>query len=174
MTEWSALVRSGRAATTARCRRAAARLRRPGHPPEAQIPRSVQLGVLLAVLDEGVAALRSADTAVAACGACDGASGQTARDCARALSGFHRLRARLGELPITDSDLADVRAYAGRLLAYDQWMVHQALNMAFTVHPDARTEAARLELNGLGRPADDLRRLRDAVRALGRSEEPHS
>lgn len=174
MTEWSALVRSGSAATTARCRRAARRLRHPERPPEAGIPRSVQVRVLLAVLDESVAALRSADTAVAACGASDGASGQTARDCARALSGFHRLRARLTDLPITETDLADLRAYAGRLLAYDQWMVHQALNVAFTVHPDARTEAARLELNGLGRPADDLLRLRDALRALGRSEEPQS
>jgi hypothetical protein len=33
------------------------------------------------------------------------------------------------------------------------------------VHPDARTEAARLQLNGLGRPADDLRRLRDTLQA---------
>jgi hypothetical protein len=38
------------------------------------------------------------------------------------------------------------------------------MDLAFTVHPDARTEAARLQLNGLGRPADELRRLRDAVR----------
>ncbi|MEU4090625.1 hypothetical protein [Streptomyces aureus] len=57
------------------------------------------------------------------------------------------------------------RAYAGRLLDYAQWMVHQSVNLAFTVHPDARTEAARLQLNGLGRPADDLRRLRDTLKA---------
>jgi hypothetical protein len=81
------------------------------------------------------------------------------------------LRVRLAELPITEPDLVDVRAYAGRLLAYDQWMVQQALNVAYTVHPDARTEAARLQLNGLGRPADELRRLRDALKATSWREE---
>jgi hypothetical protein len=44
-------------------------------------------------------------------------------------------------------------------------MVRQAMDLAFTLHADARTEAARLRLNGLGRPADDLRRLRDLLRS---------
>ncbi|MEV5342047.1 hypothetical protein AB0K93_26720 [Streptomyces sp. NPDC052676] len=170
MSAFGALVRSGRVATTARCRRVVHRLRRGDRTCDARIPRSAQVEVLLTVLDESVASLRSADTAVAACGAPDGAAGQTARECARALSGFHRLRVRLAELPITEPDLVDVRAYAGRLLAYDQWMVQQALNVAYTVHPDSRTEAARLQLNGLGRPADELRRLRDALKATGRGE----
>ena len=56
-------------------------------------------------------------------------------------------------------------AFGVRLLAYDLWMLRASMNLAFTVRPVDRTEAARLRLNGLGRPADDLRRLRDSLRA---------
>ncbi|MEU9279709.1 hypothetical protein [Streptomyces sp. NPDC048341] len=119
---------------------------------------------LLAVLDEAVAAQEPADAAVASCGEPGPVSGQAARDCGDASSAFLHLRARLREVALTDADLVHTRAYAGRLLDYDQWMVHQSVNLAFTVHPDARTEAARLQLNGLGRPADDLRRLRDTLK----------
>jgi hypothetical protein len=134
-------------------------------PGPARLPRHEQVRALLAALEEAVAAQRPADAAVAACGSPEGVPGQAAQDCGRAGSRVHRLRARLGEVPVTDADLVDVQARAGRLLAYDQWMLRQAMDLAFTVHPDARTEAARLQLNGLGRPADDLRRLRDTVRA---------
>ncbi|MET7683807.1 hypothetical protein [Streptomyces sp. NPDC005423] len=127
---------------------------------------------LLAVLDEAVAAQEPADAAVASCGEPGPVSGQAARDCGDASSAFLHLRARLWEVALTDADLVHTRAYAGRLLDYDQWMVHQSVNLAFTVHPDVRTEVARLQLKGLGRPADDLRRLRDTpptapVSALG-------
>jgi hypothetical protein len=125
----------------------------------------VQVRALLDVLDQAVAAQPAADAAVAACGAPDGPTGQAAQDCGRVCSAFHRLRAELHGLVLTAPDLARAQAHAGRLLAYDQWMVHQALNLAFSVHPEPRTEAARLQLNGLGRPADDLRRLRDGLRA---------
>ncbi|MFI6408655.1 hypothetical protein [Streptomyces sp. NPDC050548] len=139
------------------------RLRPPPAPPP--VPRPVQARALLAVLENAVAAQRRADAAVASCGEPGPIPGQVARDCSDASSAFLRLRARLRELPLSDPDLAQTRAYAGRLLDYGQWMVHQSVNMAFTVHPDARTEAARLQLNGLGRPADDLRRLRDTLKA---------
>ncbi|GHA00050.1 hypothetical protein ACFOOM_19385 [Streptomyces echinoruber] len=128
-------------------------------------PYPVQVRALLDVLDQAVAAQPAADAAVAACGAPDGPTGQAAQDCGRVCSAFHRLRAELHGLTLTAPDLARAQAHAGRLLAYDQWMVHQALNLAFSVHPEPRTEAARLQLNGLGRPADDLRRLRDGLRA---------
>ncbi|MEV0976239.1 hypothetical protein [Streptomyces sp. NPDC049915] len=144
-------------------RRTLRRLRRRRPVPVGRVPRASQLRMLVAVLDDAVAALSSADLAVAACGAPDGATWQAAQGCGRAARGFHRLRARLDELPISEPDLVDARDDAGRLLAYHQWMVHQAMNLAFTIHPDARTEAARLELNGLGRPADRLRLLRDAL-----------
>ncbi|WKX22409.1 hypothetical protein [Streptomyces sp. HUAS CX7] len=120
---------------------------------------------LLAVLDDAVAAQLRADAAVASCGEPGPVSGQAARDCGDASSAFLHLRARLRVLPLTDPDLVQAQAYAGRLLDYDQWMVHQSVNLAFTAHPDARTEAARLQLNGLGRPADDLRRLRDTLKS---------
>jgi hypothetical protein len=120
---------------------------------------------LAALLDEAVAGQQAADRAVAACGEPGPVSGQSAQDCGRQSVAFHRLSGRVHDLPLTDPDLVEAQAYAGRLLAYDQWMLRQALDLAFTVHHDARTEAARLRINGLGRPADDLRRLRDAVRA---------
>ncbi|MBO7939750.1 hypothetical protein JTP77_028085, partial [Streptomyces sp. S9] len=116
-------------------------------------------------LEEAVAAQRPADAAVAACGEPGPVPGRVARDCGDAASALLHLRARLREVPLTEPDLVEARAYAGRLLDYGQWMVHQSANLAFTVHPDARTEAARRQLNGLGRPADDLRRLLDTLRA---------
>lgn len=134
----------------------------PAAPP---VPRPAQLRALLMVLEKAVAAQRQADAAVASCGEPGPVSGQVARDCGDASSAFLRLRARLRELPLSEPDLAQTRAYAGRLLDYGQWMVRQSVNLAFTVHPDVRTEAARLQLNGLGRPADDLRRLRDTLKA---------
>ncbi|MFD5786762.1 hypothetical protein ACFWH1_09010 [Streptomyces sp. NPDC127037] len=133
-------------------------------PVPSRLPRPAQVRALLAVLDKAVAAQQPADAAVASCGEPGPVSGQVARDCGDASSAFLHLRARLRELPLTDPDLVQTQAYAGRLLDYDQWMVHQSVNLAFTVHPDARTEAARLQLNGLGRPADDLRRLRDTLK----------
>ncbi|MET9060777.1 MULTISPECIES: hypothetical protein [Streptomyces] len=135
-------------------------------PPAAPRPsREVQARALLAVLEEAVAAQRPADAAVAACGEPGPVPGRVARDCGDAASALLHLRARLREVPLTEPDLVEARAYAGRLLDYGQWMVHQSANLAFTVHPDARTEAARRQLNGLGRPADDLRRLLDTLRA---------
>ncbi|MCX4919871.1 hypothetical protein [Streptomyces sp. NBC_00687] len=139
------------------------RLRPRPAPP--RLSRTAQVRALLAVLDDAVAAQQAADAALASCGEPGPVSGQTARDCGNASSAFLHLRARLRELPLTDPGLVQRQAYAGRLLDYDQWMVHQSVNLAFTVHPDARTEAARLQLNGLGRPANDLRRLRDTLQA---------
>lgn len=134
-------------------------------PASGGLSRRAQLRALLAVLDEAVAAQRPADAAVAACGEPGPVSGRTAQDCGHAGSAIVRLRARLLALPLTQPDLLAAQAYAGRLLAYDQWMLRQSLNLAFSTHPDARTQEARQRLNGLGRPADDLRRLRDALRA---------
>ncbi|MFE9442899.1 hypothetical protein ACFYO2_28795 [Streptomyces sp. NPDC006602] len=142
--------------------RLVARLRTRPCPP--RLSRPAQVRVLVEVLNEALAAQQQADAAVASCGEPGPLSGQAARDCGHANSAFLHLQARLRGLPLTDPDLVRAQAYAGRLLAYDQWMVHQSLNLAFTVHPDARTEAARLQLNGLGRPADDLRRLRDTLK----------
>ncbi|NEB02396.1 hypothetical protein G3I78_25510 [Streptomyces sp. SID13726] len=120
---------------------------------------------LIAVLDEAVAAQTPADEAVAACGEPGPVSRGTARDCGRQSIALHRLRTRLQDLRLPDPDLAAARTRAACLLAYDLWMLRTSLNLAFTVHPVARTEAARLRLNGLGRPADDLRHLRDTLRA---------
>ncbi|MGC0340992.1 hypothetical protein [Streptomyces sp. SLBN-8D4] len=127
--------------------------------------RPDQLRALVAVLDEAVTAQRPADEAVAACGEPGPVSRGSARDCGQQSIALHRLRARLQDVGTTDPDLVAVQARAARLLAYDLWMLRASLNLAFTVRPVERTEAARLRLNGLGRPADDLRRLRDTLRA---------
>jgi len=127
-----------------------------------------QLRALTALLDEAVTAQLGADRAVAACGEPGPVRSETAQACGRHSVTFHRLSGRLHRLPMTYPDLIEARAHAGRLLDYDQWMVRQAMNLAFTVHADERTEAARMRLNGLGRPADELRRLRDLLR--GRAE----
>jgi|GEM_PF-3488356 len=125
---------------------------------------SDELPALVAVLDEAVAAQVPADLAVAACGEPGPLSRQTARACGEQSIALHRLCARLEALDLTDPDLVSARARAARLLAYDLWMLRESLDLAFTVHRDSRTEAARLRLNGLGRPADDLRHLRDDLR----------
>jgi len=126
--------------------------------------RPEQVGALVAVLDEAVAAQAPADAAVAACGDPGPVSSGTARSCGRQSITLHRLRSRLQELDLTDPDLLRIRAHAARLLAYDLWMLRESLDLAFTVHPGPRTEAARLRLNGLGRHADELRHLRDGLR----------
>lgn len=157
---------------TARLWQHVVRLLGRNRPHPARLARPAQLEALASVLDESLAAQQEADRAVAACGEPGPVSGQMAQDCGRHGVAFHRLRGRVRDLPLTDPELVEAQAYAGRLLAYDQWMVRQALNLAFTVHPDARTEAARLRLNGLGRPADELRRLRDALSDRAEAEVP--
>ncbi|MGX1370239.1 hypothetical protein RKD19_005598 [Streptomyces canus] len=127
--------------------------------------RAHQLRALVAVLDEAVAAQRPADEAVAACGEPGPPAHGAARDCGVQSITLHRLRARLQDLRTTDPDLMTAQAHAARLLAYDLWMLRASMNLAFTARPVDRTEAARVRLNGLGRPADDLRRLRDTLRA---------
>ncbi|MFG2787420.1 hypothetical protein [Streptomyces sp. NPDC048419] len=134
------------------------------HPAPARPSRPAQLHGLLSVLDEAVTAQAPADAAVAACGEPGPVSRQTARSCGRQSITLHRLRSRLQDLQLTEPDLVAVQAHAARLLAYDLWMLRESLNLAFTLHPTSRTEAARLRLNGLGRHADDLRRLRDGLR----------
>ncbi|MEV6941443.1 hypothetical protein AB0N07_05425 [Streptomyces sp. NPDC051172] len=148
-----------------RWHRAARTLARRHRPAPARPSHRVQLLALVAVLDEAVAAQTPADAAVAACGEPGPVSRRTARMCSRQSSTLHRLRTRLQDLELTEPDLQRAQAHAARLLAYDLWMLRESLDLAFTLRPGPRTEAARLGLNGLGRHADDLRRLRDGLRA---------
>lgn len=147
----------------------------PTGPAPPRPPRQAQLRALLPVLDEAVAAQRLADLVVAACGESGRVPGSVARAGGEQLTAFERLAVRLRALAL-DAELAEVRDRASRLLAYHLWMINESLKMAFTSQLDnARIEAARLRINGLGAPADALRELRDDVRqmALGdRSEEP--
>ena len=135
----------------------------PGRP--SQPSRPDQLRALVAVLDEAVAAQAPADEAVAACGEPGPVARGTTWDCGQQSIALHRLRTRLQDLGPTDPDLVAAQAHAARLLSYDLWMLRASMNLACAIRPAARTEAARLRLNGLGRPADDLRRLRDTLRA---------
>ena len=58
-------------------------------------------------------------------------------------------------------DLRTRRDIASGNLVYS---VTPSVDLAFTLRPAPRTEATRLRINGLGRHADDLRRLRDGLR----------
>jgi hypothetical protein len=106
--------------------------------------RPTQLLALVAVLDEAVAAQTPADEAVAACGEPGPVSRRTARMCSRQSITLHRLRTRLQDLELSDPDLVRAQTHAANLLAYDLWMLRESLNLAFTIHHDPRTEAARL------------------------------
>lgn len=121
------------------------------------------------MLEEIALAQRQSDLVIAACGDPGPVPVSVARDGGRQAVLCHRLGRRLRDLALC-GDLAEARERASRLLDYHHWMVQQALNLAFTSHPDARTEAARLHLNGLGAPADELRELRDLIRARARGE----
>ncbi|MGW3241611.1 hypothetical protein [Streptomyces sp. NPDC001070] len=132
-------------------------------PPEGTMPAYEQLAALAALLDQAVAAQPEADRVVAACGEPEPVPGVLAREGSRQAAALQRITLRLRELAV-DGDVAELREEAVRLVMYDHWMVRQALNLAFSAHVDARTEAARLRLNGLGAPADRLRELRDRVR----------
>lgn len=127
------------------------------------MPAYEQLAALAALLDQAVAAQPEADRVVAACGEPEPVPGVLAREGSRQAAALQRITLRLRELAV-DGDVAELREEAVRLVMYDHWMVRQALNLAFSAHVDARTEAARLRLNGLGAPADRLRELRDRVR----------
>ncbi|MEU6284392.1 hypothetical protein [Streptomyces sp. NPDC047028] len=125
-----------------------------------------QLQALLAVLDDGVIAQPAADRVVAACGQPGPVSGSVTHAAGEQISTYHRLNVRLRQLPVND-EFGELKDRAGRLLAYHQWILHQAVNLVGAgVHPDSRVEAARQRLHGLGRPGDGLRQLRDEVRDL--------
>jgi len=144
------------------CRRLLRRPRAPAAPPCPT--HEAQLQALLEVLDDAVAAQPLADEVVAACGAYGPVPGSLAQDGGWQLITFNHLAFRLNELSL-DGELAQVREQASRLLAYDLRMIHESLSLAFASQQDnERIEAARLRVNGLGAPADALRRLRDDVR----------
>lgn len=137
--------------------------------PSRQVPavstRQVQLLALVSPLDEAVDAQPAADRAVAACGEPGPVPASAAQDAGQQNTVYHRLMIRLRGLRV-DNNLLVLQERASRLLTYQEWMLHQAVNLATSLQTDARVEAARLRLNGLGAPAADLRELRDEVRAM--------
>jgi hypothetical protein len=141
----------------------------PRRPAVPRPSRPDQLRALAEVLDEIAVSQLPSDRVVAACGEPGPVPASVARDGGRQAVLCHRLGRRLREL-VLYGDVAEARERASRLLDYHHWMVQQALNLAFTCNPDDRTEAARLHLNGLGAPADELRRLRDRIRAQADTE----
>lgn len=138
-------------------------LHRRGHRTPGSPAHEVQLLALSGILDEAVAAQPLADRAVAACGEPGPVVASAAQEAGLQISVYHRLIVRLRELN-RDGDIASVTERASQLLAYHEWILHQSVNLAFTAQPEPRIEAARLRLDGLGRPAVHLRELRDEVR----------
>jgi hypothetical protein len=127
--------------------------------------RLLQLRALEAILDDAVAAQTPSDLVVAACGEPGPVGELVARTGGEQLMVYHRLTVRLQHLPL-DSDLNELGQAAARLFQYHEWMIHQALSLAFSSRPDARTATARRRINGIGAPADALRDLRETVRAM--------
>ncbi|WP_346075477.1 hypothetical protein [Actinocorallia cavernae] len=129
--------------------------------------RSEQLYALLAVLEDGMAAQSVASRVVAACERPGPVSDAVARTADEQIAGYHQLNVRLHQLPVDAVGLDELTRRAGRLFASNQWILHQAVTlMSAAIGPDARVEAARQRLHGLGRPGDGLRQLRDEVRDL--------
>lgn len=133
--------------------------------PELPSTRHDQLTALTSILDEAVAAQPVADEVVADCGRPGPVSAAVAQTGGEQISVYHKLNTRLRELPV-DDDLDDLKQRGARLLAYHQWLLHQALNLAFATNPDARVEAIRQRMRGLGDPAVGLRDLREEAREL--------
>ncbi|MEV6011853.1 hypothetical protein AB0M29_34165 [Streptomyces sp. NPDC051976] len=142
------------------------RLPRRGRPdPRARL---LQLRALEAILDDAVAAQTPSDLVVAACGEPGPVGELVARTGGEQLMVYHRLTVRLQHLPL-DGEPAELGQAAARLFQYHEWMIHEALSLAFSSRPDARTAAARRRINGIGAPADALRDLRETVRAMAAS-----
>ncbi|MCG6493729.1 hypothetical protein [Kitasatospora sp. A2-31] len=126
--------------------------------------RTAQLTRLADVLAEAVAEQAPTDLVVAGCGEPGPVPGTLARATGLQAVRWSRLATRLRDLP-ADGDVAGLREHALRLVLYHEWMLRHSADLAFTSHPDARTEQARLRINGLGAPADRLRELYLLVRA---------
>ncbi|MFD0273653.1 hypothetical protein ACFVHB_07010 [Kitasatospora sp. NPDC127111] len=143
------------------------------HPPPGP-DRPAQLLALAAVVADAVGEQLTADRVVAACGDPGPVPGEVARTAARQAVQYLHIATRLRDLA-ADGDVALLRERALRLVLYHQWMLRQSANFAFTSHPDARTEQARLRINGLGAPGDRLRELYQEVRATaGRADRPEA
>jgi hypothetical protein len=125
--------------------------------------RSEQARSLIRVLDAAAEAQPRADEIVAACGEEAPIPPAFARDGARLQVAYYRLRRQLDDL-VLDAEWEQVRERAGVLLLYHQWVLREALSVAFSLHIKA-SGRARYRINGLGEPADRLRELRGIIRA---------
>ncbi|GAA2827904.1 hypothetical protein GCM10010441_60390 [Kitasatospora paracochleata] len=145
--------------------RLARAVHRAGAPQPSPAPdRTAQLTALAVVLADASAEQPLADWAVAACGEAGPVAATVAQTAGRQAARYSQLAGRLRALP-ADGEVAALRERALRLVAYHQWMLRQCANLAFTTHPDERTEEARRRINGLGAPGNRLRELHEQVRA---------
>lgn len=134
--------------------------------PIARPTRQAQVQSLVECLDPAVAALPLADRVVAACGEPAPVPLRHAREGARLQVLLHRLLRQVEELDL-DPNLDGARESARSLLLYHLWMVREALALAVNRPLAIRPERAG-RINGLGAPADELRALRDQLRAISR------
>ncbi|GAA3567308.1 hypothetical protein GCM10022222_59100 [Amycolatopsis ultiminotia] len=138
------------------------RFRHPAVSPEQQLTR------LLSLLDRAIAVAPETETAVRACGAAGEVPGHVGRAGGELAGTYHRLREELHEIPV-DDERAPLAAEIERLLQYHQWLLHSAVQLAFSLDPDPRREAMRRRLDGVGPPAARLRATRARVAAQLRS-----
>jgi hypothetical protein len=133
-------------------------------PPAVVLSAADQLRALLLIAEEALAVVPESNRVISACGAAAMVPVSVGRTCGEQLNVVHRLRIRLETLEV-DPEFAPITEHLLRLLAYHQWMVHQAIGMAFTARPADRAEALRARLEGgLGEPADDLLAIRAELR----------
>jgi hypothetical protein len=142
--------------------------RDPGGQPMRRPSRAEQLRALVQVLDAAADAQLRADEIVAACGEGTPLPLSFARDGARLQVAYYRLSRQLDDLDL-DAEWEDTRERAGALLRYHQWVLREALTVAYSPHLKG---AARLRcrINGLGEPANRLRELRSFIQAEVRGE----
>ncbi|WIV59145.1 hypothetical protein [Amycolatopsis nalaikhensis] len=135
----------------------------------ARPPTGVQLNLLLPVLDRAAELAPVADGAVRACGAPGDVPGHVGRTCGELVTAYQQLRTELRDIP-AEGALRGTADEIDRLLHYHQWLVRSALQLAFSLNPDPRTEAMRRRLDGLGPSATRLDALRaDVARQLDAS-----
>lgn len=120
--------------------------------------RAAQLRSLCVLLDSAIDAQPLADQVIAACGEPTGPSRDLIRAGLKLQVTFHRVRDELDSLDL-DDDLLGFREQVSAHLLYHQWMVRESLDSALSYRVRDRAQVRR-RINGLGAPADRLRRLR--------------
>jgi hypothetical protein len=134
------------------------RRRRPG-----AVDREAELSPLLGIAQRAVAAQPEADWVIRQCAAAGDVPGTVASAGGRLTTRYLKLRNELAEVPFADPALAGARAELARLLHYHQWLVREAVHLAFATASNPYRDQARQRMTGLGPPGARLRELAEEL-----------